>query len=135
MKQIELCAERSIRRIEGGIGHDHPRRVAQPFQQAPEEIAAEPVVLPKHADLFLGIIGLDVIRIDAAFGTKCGWPSHRPGKVLWIGPLIVARCDKQLWYALFVEIFSNREIARGSKRAEHEERVFGLDEVAREPHS
>ena len=46
--------------------------------------------LPIGLIKYFGIVGLDIIRIDASLDTKRRWPSHRPGKVFWIGPLVVA---------------------------------------------
>src|SRR5258706_4129153 len=86
----------SIRKIECGVGNNHPTPIPEPILQSLEQIPSELVVLPKDGDLPFRIRGLDVVRVDAPLGPGRWLPTHRPGNRLGSSEVVVARRDKEL---------------------------------------
>src|SRR5882762_5769045 len=94
LQDLYLRVERGrIRKIERGVGDDHPRPIAEPLLQSLEQISSELIALPEHGDLALRIRGLDVLHIYAPLGPKGRLPTHGPGKRLGISELVVSGCD------------------------------------------
>jgi hypothetical protein len=116
--------------VEGDVDEHEPVEVAETFLDALVEHAPELVVLPEHHDLLPGIIGLDVVGVDAPLRPERRLPAHGPGKRLGLAQLLVARGEEKLRDLLLVQIPARGEIPGRAERAEHEMDVVLLHQIA-----
>ena len=118
--------------IVGDVDPDHPGDVTEPVFQPLEQFSTEMIVLPKSYDPFSGVERVDVVGVDASLFANGGLPAHGPRKQRRIAQMIVSGGDKELRNLPFIQVCANGKIPRRSERAEHQEDVVFLDEVARE---
>src|SRR5215471_475041 len=110
LQDRHMCVEILIRNVVGDIDDNHPCEIAESFLQSLEQISPELIVLPENHDLFSGIEGLNIIRVDASLGPERWLPAYGPGKCFRIVQLVVAGGDKELGNLPIIQIFPGGEI-------------------------
>src|ERR1700746_3042440 len=109
----------------------HTGDVTEPVFQPPDYFSTDLIVLPKSYNPASGVGRLYVVGVDAPLFPKRGLPTHCPREQRWIEQVIVSGSDKKLWNLPFVQVFAYGKVARGSKRAEHQQDVVILNKTAR----
>ena len=112
--------------------HDHQLlgRVPEPVQQPLAVVLAVIVVLVEDADLRVGDVLQDVLRVDPALGLVVRLPAHRPRVVLRIVPLGRAGGHEEMGHLLLVHVLVDGAVRRRAERLEQRGHLVLLDELA-----